>query len=86
MPTSDEVLLSKGDDVLDSNGKVVSLFEGMRVAVYMGDQDSSGKPDNLSAEGVVSRNHHGGWTTAARWVLKIDKPGIRHESEKLANE
>lgn len=52
----------------------------------MDDQDSSGKPDNLIAEGVATRNHHGGWTTAARWVLKIDKPGIHHESENLPDE
>lgn len=86
MPTGDEVLLSKGDKVLDSSGKVISLSDGMRVAVYMDDTDSSGRPDNLIAEGVASRNHHGGWTTAARWVMKIDRHGIRHESENLTDE
>jgi hypothetical protein len=86
MPTNDEVLLSKDDSKLDSNGTLVSLFDGMRVAVYMDDPDENGNPDNLIAEGVVCRNTHGGWASTARWILKIDERGIRHESENLADE
>jgi hypothetical protein len=81
MPTANEVLLSQGDSKDNSNGKIMHFIEGMRVSVYMDDLDDEGKPDNLIAEGVVIRNYHGAWTAAARWLLKIDERGIRHESE-----
>jgi len=55
----------------------------MQIAVYMDDTDEMGKPDNLIANGVARRNHHGSWTSAASWILVIDDDGIRHESEVL---
>ena len=81
MASKTEVLLSQGDAVTDSDGNVVSLSEGMELAVYSHDIDDDGKQDNLIAEGIAVRNHHGGWTAAALWLLRINDQGIRHQSD-----
>jgi hypothetical protein len=86
MPTANEVLLSKSDTEVDSSGKTIHFVEGMQVSVYMDDQDEHGSPDNLIAEGIARRNHHGGWTAAARWLVVISERGIRHESEERPHE
>lgn len=86
MPTASEVLLSKSDTKVDSSGKTIHFVDGMPVAVYMDDQDEHGCPDNLIAEGIARRNHHGSWTAAARWLLVINERGIRHESEERSYE
>jgi len=86
MPTANEVLLSKSDTKVDSSGKTVRFVEGMPVSVYMDDHDEHGSPDNLIAKGIARRNHHGGWTAAARWLLVISECGIRHESEERPHE
>jgi hypothetical protein len=86
MPAATEVLLSKSDSKVDSSGKTIHFVDGMPVSVYMDDEDENGKPDNLIAEGIARRNHHGGWTAAARWLLVIDERGIRHESEERPHE
>lgn len=80
MPDEDEVLLSKEDTKLDSDGCIVKFVEGLAVAVYMDDEDEFGNPSNLIADGVAVRNTHGGWTSAARWLLKIDDRGIRRDT------
>jgi hypothetical protein len=82
MPSNDEVLLSQGDTTSDALGNLVVLTEGMQLAVYSDEQDENGEADNLIAEGVALRNHHGGWTSAAKWLLKINERGIRHESDE----
>ena len=83
MPTSDEVLLSQEDSKLDSAGNLVDFTDGNAVAVYMDDTDEDGNPDKLLADGVAIRNVHGGWTSVAKWILKIDSRGIRRESEEV---
>lgn len=86
MPCNDEVLLSKNDTKVDSNGNTIYFFEGMQAAVYMDDLDKEGKVDQLIANGVVKINNHAGWTSVARWLLKIDERGIRHVSEEKDSE
>jgi len=81
MPCAGEVLLSQEDSKIDSSGSLVHFHEGKEVTVYMDDCDENGNPDRLIAKGNAMRNGHGGWTAAARWLLKIDEDGIRHESE-----
>lgn len=81
MVSHDEVLLSQTDTKSDSFGNMVTLVEGMHLWVYSDDTDSSGRRDNLIAEGLVVRNHHGGWTSAAKWSLRINERGIHHESD-----
>ncbi len=56
------------------------------MAVYMDDADEHGRPDNLIADGVALPNRYGGWTSATKWILKIDHRGIRHESDELDRE
>lgn len=84
MPSREEVVLSQSDTKADARGNPVVLTEGMRLTVYSDDQDENGKPDPLIAEGVVLRNHYGGWTSAAKWLLKINERGIRHESDEAS--
>lgn len=82
MPVANEVLLSKSDTIVDSSGKTINFVDEMPFAVYMDDQDEHGNPDKLIAEGIARRNHHGGWTSAARWLLVINERGIRRESDE----
>jgi hypothetical protein len=82
MPTADEVLLAQGDAKPRADGEVVRLCEGLELGVYSDDVNEMGERDDLVADGVVMRNTHGSWTSAARWVLKIDGRGIRHESDE----
>jgi hypothetical protein len=82
MPSRDEVLLAQGDSKVDRRGNRVEFREGAAVSVYMDDPDEHGRPDSLIADGVAALNKHGGWTAAAKWLLKIDGRGIRRESEE----
>lgn len=78
----DLVLLAQHDQKADSAGNLVSLFEGLPVAVYSDDKDAHGQIDNLVASGIVGKNTHtDGWSRAAKWLCRISEPGIRHESE-----
>jgi hypothetical protein len=81
MVSHDEVLLSRDDIATASDGSVVLLREGVRLAVYEDDVDAQGKVDRLIADGTAALNQHGGWTAGVRWTLKIDAQGVRHESE-----
>jgi hypothetical protein len=83
MLSADEVLLAQQDSKPDSAGNVIDFIEGKKVAVYMDDEDESGRPDRLIADGIALLNTHGGWSSVARWILKIDARGIRHESSEL---
>lgn len=78
----DLVLLSKSDFKLNSNGETIRLEEGMLVSVYDDDVDANGNQDNLLADGIVERNTFGGWTSAAKWLCRINENGIYHESDK----
>jgi hypothetical protein len=42
---SDLVLLSKGDTKVSLNGEVISLYDRLKVTVYMDDTDVAGSPD-----------------------------------------
>jgi len=78
----DEVLLSQGDSKMDSAGNIVEFTEGKFVSVFMDDPDETGAPDYLIADGVAMKNNYGGWTSAAKWILKIDERGIRRASQE----
>ena len=81
MPSSNEVLLSQLDSKPDSDGNIVTFTEGQAVSVFSDDVDEHGQPCNLIADGIATRNQHDGWTATARWVLRIDARGIRHDDE-----
>ena len=75
------VLLSKTDFKQNSDGVPIELKEGMKVKIYMDDQNESNEEDNLIAAGVVELNNFGGWTKATKWCCRIDDKGINHESD-----
>lgn len=78
----DLVLLSKTDTRADSAGAIVVLHEGLSVHIYEEDVDANGRPDNLIADGVVEKNQSNiDWTRSAKWCCRIDRLGVRHESE-----
>lgn len=77
----DLVLLSATDTKIASNGEVVSMHSGLEVAIYMGDADEHGNPDNLMATGVVEANQDTGWSAHVKWCCRIDTKGTRHQSE-----
>lgn len=61
---------------------MVTLFDGLHVAIYSDDKDDHGNIDNLIADGIVEKNMQtDGWTKNAKWLCRISAPGIRHESE-----
>jgi hypothetical protein len=81
MPMQDEVLLSRSDVTRDAQRNEVVLTERMQVVACCADPDEHGNPDNLIAEGIALRDQHGGWTSEAKWLLRIDEPGVRREPE-----
>lgn len=75
------MLFADEDTKTESHGRVVSLKEGLEVALYMDDMDENGGIDNLIATGVVERNRSTGWAAHVKWCCRIDGNGIRHQSE-----
>lgn len=83
MLDNDLVLLSKTDSKHDSDGNLVFFKEGMSIQIYTDDVDENGNQDNLIAEGMVEVNtvKKGAWGSIAKWNCRINKNGIRHESD-----
>lgn len=83
MVEDDLVLLSKYDEKKDRDDRLVRLYDGLHIAIYMDDTDEHGDRDDLIAEGIVEANKiKSGWGSVAKWCCRIDKNGIRHESDK----
>jgi hypothetical protein len=80
MLDSNLVLLSKSDFKKNSIGYTIELKEGMKVKVYMDDENHLDEPDNLIADGIVELNTSGMFEVC-KWNCRIDINGIRHESE-----
>lgn len=81
MVEPDLVVLSSTDSVLDASGVLVLLSVGLRVSVYTDDLDENGNIDNLVANGVVEQNVASDWSSWAKWCCRIDRDGIRPQSE-----
>lgn len=47
------VLLSKDDTKTDTDGNIITFYEGMPVSIYSDDLDDNGKEDYLIAEGIA---------------------------------
>ena len=75
------VLLSKSDFKENSDGIIIELKEGMSIKIYSDDENDLNEVDNLIADGIVELNTYGGWTKTAKWNCRIDKNGIKHESD-----
>jgi len=81
--THDVVLLSKEDTKVDSQGNLITFYEGMPVSIYSDDISDNGQIDNLIAEGIAikydfSINRH---MQHVKWCCRIDLNGIMHESD-----
>jgi hypothetical protein len=72
--------LSHGDTCLDENGTEVALHAGMVVTVFEEDYEN-GRRDDLIATGRVEPSPEWLQCLGSRWILRIDKDGVRHESE-----
>lgn len=75
------IMFSMHDQRSDINGVLVTIFDGMRVLLVEEDFDSSGAQDNLIARGIVVVNVNADFSSHVKWSCKIDKNGIRHESD-----
>ena len=64
------VLLSSEDTKVNSEGDLVTLFEGLKVYIYDEDSDELGKPDNLIASGLVERNKTNDWSAQYGGVVE----------------
>jgi hypothetical protein len=53
----------------------------MLVVAFDEDVDETGKRDDLIATGVVERAPEWLQFRGSRWVLRIDRDGVRNESE-----
>lgn len=51
--TDNIVLLSKNDTKADSQGNIITFYEGMPVSIYSEDISDNGQVDNLVAEGIA---------------------------------
>ncbi len=78
----DLVLLSKYDFKLNSNCEQVEMIEGKKVDIYMDDKNVDGIEDNLIASGTIEKNNSGVFQVA-KWLCRIDKNGIQHESQVM---
>lgn len=77
------VLLSKNDTTADSDGNIITFYEGMPVSIYSDDVDDNGEEDNLFAEGIavkIDLSAYGNWKNI-KWCCCIDENGIIHESK-----
>lgn len=77
-----EVLcLSHEETCKDENGNDVQLHEGMEVIAFDEDLDANNNRDDLVAKGIVERPPEWLKCRGSKWVLRIDKDGVRNESE-----
>lgn len=87
MVTEDIVLLSKKDAKANSNGELVTLYEGLEIGVYS-DDERNGELDYILADGVVTKydlSEYPYWKQV-KWCLKINlETGFYHESETKKN-
>ena len=77
----DLLCLSHKDTCKDSNGNVVTLQSGMVLTAFMEDANDDGTPDDLIASGTVESSPESLRCAGSRWVLRIDRNGVRHESD-----
>lgn len=79
----DIVLLSKDDTKIDSQGNIITFYEGMSVSIYSDDVSDNGEVDNLIAEGIAIKqdlSNHPNWQHV-KWCCRIDLNAIIHESD-----
>ena len=83
MVEDDIVLLSKEDTQIDSQGNIITFYEGMPVSIYDGDADDNGEVDHLIAEGYAIKydlSNYPGWRHV-KWCCRINLDSMMHESD-----
>ena len=73
--------LSHKETCLGADGQDIVVREDMTVTAFDEDVDDDGSPDNLVASGTVERPPEWLHCNGSRWVLRIDRNGVRHESD-----
>jgi hypothetical protein len=73
--------LSHKDTCADADGNVVTLQTGMVLTAFMEDPTEDGSPNDLIASGTVEPSPESLHCLGSRWVLRIDRNGVRHESD-----
>jgi hypothetical protein len=79
----DLVLLSKTDEVEDSDGNQFLLKEGMEVFVYEFNAYDDDTNQYLFADGIAELNIpevNGQWSAVAKWCCRINDNGITDKS------
>ena len=77
----DILCISHNDECITDDGKTVKLTDGMHLMAYDEDTDVNGKRDDLIAAGIVESSPSWLKCNGSRWVLRIDKDGVRNESD-----
>ena len=81
MVAADIILFSQNDTRADTQGNLVTLFEGLNVSLTEEDIDENGEPDPLIATGVLELNNNEGWGSYVKWCCRIGPSGIVHQSD-----
>jgi hypothetical protein len=80
----DLLCLSHGDTVRKRSGEVIGLKPGMNLTAYEDDVDKNNQTDDLFATGTVEPSPDFAQCSGSKWCLRIDRAGIRHESDLYA--
>ena len=79
---SDVYLLSKEDTKINSEGNIVTFYEGMPVSIYTDDASSTVEIDNIIAEGVAIKNDSRKYGFPyVKWCCRVDLDSIMNESD-----
>jgi hypothetical protein len=73
--------LSHKETCVDADGNIVTLQNGMTLTAFDDDADDKGNRDDLIASGIVEPSPETLRCLGSRWVLRIDRNGVRHESD-----
>ena len=77
----DLLCLSHEDTCVEANGNVLQLTAGVTLTAFDEDLDETGNRDDLIARGTVEPSPEWLRCNGSRWVLRIDRNGVRHESD-----
>ncbi len=72
-----QVLLSKEDSLIDCDGNIIVLQEGLEIEVFEPDFDENNKRDDIEARGYATR-YNNPLYEQVKWCCKIDEKGFTH--------
>jgi hypothetical protein len=78
---TDILCLTHSECCHDEHGNQVPMRVGLNVLAFDEDINESGERDDLIATGVVERAPSWLACQGSKWVLRIDKHGVRHKSD-----